>query len=391
MTRSTFLILLMAAFAAMLGLGVISPFLPEFARQHGANGFWMGMIFAGFGISRGLVMPLVGRLSDRIGRKIFVASGLFLFSAISLFYPLAESVYALTAVRLVHGLAAGMIIPIVLAYVGECSEPGREGRTTSVLNMVFFLGLALGPFVGGYISQDIGFDAVFYAMSLAGIVVFCIVVLFLPDVKGVKTEAELMGSTGFLDLIKFHYIKAILLTGVVITLMISVFMSFMPSVAVKDHVNMSHIGIIISFGIFIAGILQVPFGKLADRFDATGKFLQISMGSTIGMLALFSVPFCPDFDALLLTASFVGLGAAVSMPALTTLSVSVGQRTGMGTWMGIYSAAMSVGFVLTPIVAGVIMDHMGIDSVFYVFGLFAFFGILLSSNYVRLRMGGHKL
>ena len=71
----------------MLGMGVISPFLPELVRRHNANGFWMGMVFAGFAFSRGLIMPLVGRASDRFGKKIFVASGLFLFSIISLLYP----------------------------------------------------------------------------------------------------------------------------------------------------------------------------------------------------------------------------------------------------------------------------------------------------------------
>ncbi|MGB3113899.1 MAG: MFS transporter, partial [Candidatus Omnitrophota bacterium] len=86
----------MTAFSTMLGLGIISPFLPELVGRHGANGFWIGMIFAGFGISRGLIVPFIGKISDRLGRKLFVASGLFLFSVISLLYPRAGNIYGLT-------------------------------------------------------------------------------------------------------------------------------------------------------------------------------------------------------------------------------------------------------------------------------------------------------
>ena len=137
--RRTLFILLLAAFSAMLGMGIIAPFLPRFARQHGANGFWMGMIFAGFGFSRAVVMPFIGRLSDKVGRKIFVVSGLLLYAVISIGYPLANGIVMLTAVRLIHGLAAGMIIPIVLAYTGDISEKGKESKDPMVAEYRDFL------------------------------------------------------------------------------------------------------------------------------------------------------------------------------------------------------------------------------------------------------------
>ena len=165
MKRSTFCILFVAAFAAMLGLGIISPFLPVFAARHKINGFWLGMIFAGFGISRAVIMPFVGRVSDRGGRKIFVTSGLFLYTIISLFYVPTLNEYTLTIVRMLRGLAAGMIIPIILAYVGDISEKGKEGFTTGAMNTAFYLGLGSGPLLGGILHEAFGFDAVFIAMS----------------------------------------------------------------------------------------------------------------------------------------------------------------------------------------------------------------------------------
>jgi len=169
---------MMAAFSAMLGLGIISPFLPELVGKHGANGFWIGMIFAGFGISRGIVTPFIGRISDRVGRKIFVVLGLLIYAGVSLLYPKAGTVYELTLVRLIHGLSAGMILPIVMAYAGQFSKEGHESMTTGVFNMVLYLGLATGPLIGGEVAERFGFNAVFYLMATLGAVTLFLVIFF---------------------------------------------------------------------------------------------------------------------------------------------------------------------------------------------------------------------
>jgi len=88
--------LLFSAFSAMLGLGIISPLLPSFAEKFGASGLWIGVIFAAFAVSRAVFMPIVGNISDKIGRKIFVVSGLLLLSVVSLLYLLADNEYQLT-------------------------------------------------------------------------------------------------------------------------------------------------------------------------------------------------------------------------------------------------------------------------------------------------------
>ena len=390
MSRGTFCVLLMTAFSVMLGLGIISPFLPEFAEQHGANGFWLGMIFAGFGISRGLIMPIVGKVSDRTGRKIFVTSGLFLFTVISLFYPVAEGVFALTVIRLIHGLAAGMIMPIVVAYIGELAEEGKEGATTGALNMMFYFGFAAGPVAGGFLDDKLGFDAVFHAMAALGAITFLLVLLFMPETKRPVTDVEEYGRQ-FSALFKYNFIKAILIIAVISTLMMAVFVSFVPSLAEhKMKMDAEHVGLIISVGILLAGALQVPFGKVADRIDRVGRLIQIGVGTSVGMFAVLAVPYCPGFWALLTASAFVGIGAAVTTPAVTSISVHIGHRFGMGSWMGIVSSARSLGFVLTPLVFGVIMDRIGINAVFYVLALLIFFGGLGYAYYVHRRLKGYK-
>lgn len=389
MGRRTFIILLMCGFSAALGVGVISPFLPALAEEHGTNGFWLGMMFAGFGIARGIIMPIVGRISDRRGRKIFVVCGLLLYTLISLLYPLGKTVLKLTVIRMFHGLAAGMIIPIVLAYVGDMAEDEKVGLRTGTLNMMFYLGLATGPLLGGFLYKFFGFGSVFHVIAVLGALTFIIVLLFLPEDAAAENR-EPSKAVSFNSLIKYNFIKGILIIAVVCTLMMAVFLSFLPSLASEINVDTHHIGIILFVGILLAGVLQIPTGRLADRLDRNGKLIQIGIGSSLTMLALLVIPLCPDFKALLVTGCFMGVGAAISAPALLNISVGIGRRAGMGTWMGFLTAAMSVGLVITPLVSGIVMDHLGIDAVFYVLAVIAFFGWWGAFYYIHRRLLGYQ-
>ncbi|NAS89561.1 hypothetical protein C4E24_07505 [ANME-1 cluster archaeon AG-394-G21] len=143
----------------------------------------MGMIFSGFAISRAIIMAIMGGLSDKYGRRIFIASRLVLLAVSSLLYLPAHNEYTLTAVRLLHGLAAGMIIPIAMAYAGEVAQEGKEGRAMGIFMMVYFLGLAVGPILGGFLWHLFGMASVFYVMSGISAVAFLLVLPFLPEVK----------------------------------------------------------------------------------------------------------------------------------------------------------------------------------------------------------------
>ena len=111
----------------MLGIGIIIPLLPVYAESLGALGLWIGVIFSGFSISRSIFMPIVGRWSDKRGRKIFIAIGLLIYAIISLGYILSDSMAELVMVRSIQGLSAVMIISIAFAYIGEISPKDREG------------------------------------------------------------------------------------------------------------------------------------------------------------------------------------------------------------------------------------------------------------------------
>ncbi|MFC1589860.1 MFS transporter [Candidatus Omnitrophota bacterium] len=389
MKKSTWCILLFCAFACMLGLGIISPLLPVLAKQFNANGFWIGMIFTGFVISRGIFMPIVGRLSDKFGRKVFITSGLLLYTFISLLYIFARGIYSLTSVRLLHGVACGMIFPIVMSYAADFAEKGKEGKTMGLLTMMFYLGMAAGPLFGGFLSNAFGFRSVFYIMALLSGVAFLVALVFMPEAKKIKKGSQ-EAFLPFRTLIRYNIIKAILLISAIITLRGAVLMSFLPSLAAKANIDPSRIGLIISLNVIFAGTLQAPFGKIADRLDWHGQLYQIIIGCVIGATAIFLIPLFPVFWFILAAAITEGIVTAVSTPPALILSIGIGQRAGMGSWMGIFNTAMGLGLIIAPLASGIIMDWLGINAVFYIFGIVSYAGTIIGSYYIWKRFRGRK-
>ena len=120
--------LALAIFATMLGNGVVMPFIPLYSQQFGAEGFTIGVLFGSHSASRTFLLPFIGRASDRRGRKEFLLWGLALYAASSVAFLLANSLFVLTLVMALQGVATAMVQPISMAYVGDLTPKGQEGQ-----------------------------------------------------------------------------------------------------------------------------------------------------------------------------------------------------------------------------------------------------------------------
>ncbi len=125
--KQIFVSLFIAVAVAMIGVGIIAPILPLYAKSFAASGLSIGLIFSAFSFSRSLLGPLVGRLSDRVGRKRILMIGLAGYTVVSLLYVAAMSLWQLGLFRLLQGAASVMVTPIAQAYIGDITPPGKEG------------------------------------------------------------------------------------------------------------------------------------------------------------------------------------------------------------------------------------------------------------------------
>ena len=360
MIKKVFPILALCTFSSMLGVGIIAPLLPLYAENLGATGIWLGVIFAGFSVSRAIFMPIFGRLSDRNGRKQFISIGLLIYAIISLGYIWADSASQLTLVRFIQGAAAAMIIPIAQAYVGDISPEGEEGKWMGYFHAAFFSGFGFGPLMGGALTDHFGMTVAFSTMGGLNLLAFLIATLFLPEIRQKKKASSV---PSFKEMSASSMVKGLFSFRLAFSLGRGAFACFLPIFA-AIYLNLSPtlIGILLAVEILTMSLLEIPGGNIADRFNRKAL---VVVGSLINLTFLGLIPFTHNFWQLLGLCALQGLGGAISMPASSALTVEEGRKFGMGSTIAIFTMAMSIGMAIGPLLSGIIADFASINSVFY--------------------------
>ena len=369
MVRRVFITLFLAVFSAMVGIGIIIPLLPLYAQNLGATGIWLGIIFSGFSISRSIFMPIIGRLSDKKGRKIFICIGLFGYTLVSMIYTHADKAYELAVIRFLQGLFAAMIIPIAMAYIGEISPVKKEGTFIGAFSVSLFAGFGVGPLMGGVLKDHFGMNAAFYAMGGLSFIAFALVLLFLPELHLYK-KAWGNPRASYRMMFDNKIIKGITAFRLTNSVGRGMVATFLPIFA-HQYLSLSgsEIGLLISANILLTSFLQAPFGRLADKVSRSKL---VVVGGVMASLAISLIPYTSDFAHLLVLNMVMGIAGAISLPAATALAVEEGRNIGMGAVMGAFDMAMSLGLAGGPLLGGLLMDFMGIDYIF-LFGGFAGF------------------
>ena len=368
MNKQTLITLLLSIFIALLGIGIIIPVMPVFATELGASGFSLGMIIAAFSISRGLLQPVVGSLSDSWGRKRFLVSGLIIYGIVGLLIPQAGSVLHLIVIRAFHGVGSAMIVPIAMAYMSFLAPPDHEGRYMSYLNIAIFCGIGCGPMIGGVASDLFGFASVFYIMAVLSFGASGLVIHYMPvQPSGVgKNQNSLLGNMSLM--LKSRKTMGILIARYATMIVMVPTMAFLPLLMTQRFAASGlQIGLVIALRTLANAALQVPFGKIADRFN---KVILLIGGCICLSSAIMCIPMADSFMMILTIYGILGLGEAIIWPVLGAYASKEGkEHYGHGTMMGVFSLAMSAGVFTGATLAGIAMDSWGIDFAFYVTSL----------------------
>ncbi len=358
----------------MLGLGIIGPLMPIFASRLGAAGIALGLVFSGFSLSRTITMPIVGYQSDRKGRKQFLVMGLVLYSLISIGYLFTQNILELIWLRLLHGMASAMVIPVAMAYAGELARQGKEGEMMGTFSIATMTGLGVGPLLGGVLTDWFGESAAFIALTFLAGVAAVLAYWFLPERNQNNRQQK---SSGFWEnlrqVVASRKMLGVLWFRFVMTLARGTIISFFPIYAATTGQSLAHIGILLSINMLLMSFLQKPFGWLSDRWQQRLPF--IVAGMALAATSLLLIPYFHSFIQLLILNLIMGLGGALAFPAAVALVVEFGREIGMGSAMGYFNMALSTGMIFAPMFSGVIYDVISIESIFYINGAIILAGI----------------
>lgn len=359
-------------FLAILGIGFIIPFLPDFSRRVGGEEF-VGLIYSGFAFARLFAVPSSSMISDKIGRKPVIVLGLLVYSVTSFLYVHAYSFVSLFLVRLIHGLASSMIVPVAFAYALDYTQPKKEGFSSSLLGGSLLLGFGLGPAIGGLIGEKLGENYAFYLMGSMGLLSLVWVTTFMKD----KRKSTVARKFRITDEIKQIFSSRVFIISLLIWFFImfqrSVIISYFPLILENYGFGKAQIGSILTIYAILSSLLQYASGNFIDRFP--DKFLPSFILGVVSYILLSVLYFRLNFFVISCVVASGILSSLVYPFIMAEAGAEAKRKEIVGGTIGFMDWAFSIGNILGPTTMGLLSSYTGLNGMFAslcVFGVLSF-------------------
>jgi DHA1 family multidrug resistance protein-like MFS transporter len=362
------LLLCTAVFLLVSGTGIIAPLLAPYAGTMGISTYAIGFLFSGFYIVRLIIGTPVGFFSEKYGARTTLIVSLVVYPFVSLTYFFAGDAVTLLGARLLHGIASAMMLPMAMAYMGNISLRGREGYYIGILNTVILSAGAFGPVAGGFIAQYWGFRAAFSCLFFLSLISLLVVILLPREhpTQNTSRSRTAPDSTRHKGVTLTRGVIVLALFNTVIAVFDIFIISFFPLYALKMNLSPSVLGTLIAVNSLIMAGLQIPFGRLVDRYSRQTCILIAVVSMSASLLLTPVISGYAAWAGLCFFVCTTAVSVALCLAGVSALSVETGKKNGMGRIMGFLGSASSFGMVIGPMLNAFLIDRVSYDSIFYV-------------------------
>ena len=391
-SRSPMGILFLVVFVDMIGFTIVIPFLTYFVQDlaasdgiinTGKRDLWVGIIISIYSFAQFLFTPILGSLSDRIGRRPILLFGLVMNTIFFTVFGLSSTLAMAFIARFLAGAGNGNIA-VARAYIGDISDPSMVAKRMGALGAAFGLGFMIGPFVGGLLSNPasgIGgpFETEFWAnypyllpcllSSLLSSISLILAITKLPESlpkENRNTNANsllnsLRGTfTNIAKVVKIPVISTLIFTNFLFLMGFSMmhgtfilFTAMSPEAGGLGFDTMQN-GWVFAFiglmGVIIQGGL---IGKLTDRFEMNKLMI---LGTITCGLGIASIPYVPSEMSwlILLSSAFISIGHGLFSPTQSSLLTFESSKKGheLGVVMGAQEGYGALARIFGPLLAG---------------------------------------
>jgi DHA1 family multidrug resistance protein-like MFS transporter len=352
-----------------------SPVLRLFAASLGTPEALSGVVAAASTIPGILVSFPAGWLSDVFGRrKLLLTSGV-VFASAPFLYLFVASWWQLALVRIYHGFATAIFIPVSNATIAELF-PTRRGEKISMFSSTTTVGRSIAPLLGGsilFITAS-NYHELYVVVGAAGVISLVTALIYLKEIgsassnnKAFKKRKQKKIIRGFQDWGNIIKNKKVLVVSILEASQYYTFgaAEFFIVGYLKDIVAMNEIfiGVVLTTQLIVITLTKPFMGKLSDKI---GRRTPIVIGSLIASFPLIAIPLTVVFPLLLTFSMLYGLGFSLVTSSTPALVSELALKENYGAAMGFLATVMDVGQTIGPIVSGVILaSTMGYIGLFW--------------------------
>jgi len=350
--RSPLFVLSFTKFIDLVGFGIVIPILPLYAEHFHASPIaigWLTGIYSGMQI---IFTPILGKLSDRFGRRpvLFISIvGTALGFALM---GLAHSLTLLFVARILAGITGGNIA-IPQAYIADVTAPEKRSRAMGMIGAAFGLGFTFGPLIGGVMSR-ISYSAPFFFSAGLAVINAALVYLILPESLSREhrarphEEASMFevfrhGRGGMFAIVLGTYFFLIVGFSIMTTLFALFTEKRFGYDAQANGYMFGFVGIV---SVIVQGGL---IGRLIKMF---GEVALARAGMILTTVSLALLPMSHNLAFLLLVSAGLSAGSGCASPPLSGLASQMVEQSWQGRALGVLQSAGSTARLLGPLLGG---------------------------------------
>ncbi|NLB56489.1 MAG: multidrug efflux MFS transporter [Lentisphaerae bacterium] len=371
--KKTFISSFLAQVLSMLGFSFALPFLPFFIGELGISkqddqALWAGIILGATGVTLAIFAPLWGVMADRYGRKKMVIRSMFGGTLVLILMSFSRNIFDLLICRLIQGALTGTVSASI-ALVASVTPIRRSGFALGMMQAAAFVGVAVGPLVGGLIADAYSYRVAFRIGALI-ILSGGLMVQFgaIESVQTTEEKQEKMPS--LLQLLKASGVFAAILILLSVRFANTIINPSFPLVIADIIHNPERLnsitGMIMAFGGTSGAIAAGLFGYIGDKIGHRKIVILCSFGAAVTATAH---AFAQSIAALTVANLFFAMTTSGILPAVNAMIQGSTDQKHIGKAFGLAASISMIGLAIGPLSGGYLAKEINIRAPFIAAGI----------------------
>ena len=356
--KNSIYILVFSNFLICLGIGLVIPVTPFIKNEFHFTTSQMGVMTSLFAFAQFVASPIVGKMSDKIGRKPVIVFGLFTYMISEFIFAVATTLPIFNLSRIIGGLSAAMVIPTSMALGSDLTSLKDRAKVIGWLSAAFSGGLILGPGLGGILA-GISYKTPFWVAGVLSLISAIFTYFFLKENKEVLEVEELEAEQKAKEKGTIRSILTLPMAMLFGMILVSSFglqgFESIYSIYVNQVFNfgLSTIALVLTLNGIISLILQVAaFNWIINKI---GEMRLISIAFLLSTVCVFWITQAHTHVEVIVATLVIFSSFDLLRPAITTL-LTKSSKSNQGLINGMNMSLTSVGNVIGPLMSGALMD-----------------------------------